>query len=572
MTTLNLQVSASSDDARENSGTVGLTGGSINIGGTNQRLGFRFTNVTIAQGLTVNQALVNFYVTSTTNDSPGGSTVGCQDSDDAGTFTTGTNNITNRTRTTALTTWSGNNIGSGYQAVDITAAVQEVINRPGWVSGNDIAVIIYGVTGADVTITTYDGNAALAATLAIDYAGPQTLTGAYISPTTTLYAGVISLSGLQTLTGAYISPTTALYAGMLQRGVWKIEGVSSGAHSAVNHIDFEIVTGNNSGRAILIFLLGSNVPNIMPISGVTTAGNVSTLFYAGNTEAAALLSTDVTAGTETVTLRLSSTNDAGYLAVALSGVDTARLAGANVAAEYANDTDVTEYYPTNSALIGLTYVLDSQTFTLAPDSGAYQLAGLTMGDMTYPYEAGALLIKPIEGGGSATNNIGATPTGTAPYFVEYTLALILPGTQGDLTGAYIEPTTTVYAGVITLAGQTLYGAYISPTTTVYAGSVKHIITGAYISPTTTLYAGTIATVAGPTQYIEGRFIGLGLPNVLEGAYIASTLAVYAGAITSTVELEGAYIESTMQIYAGELVQHASTATGAVWAGVIFNVT
>ena len=80
------------------------------------------------------------------------------------------------------------------------------------------------------------------------------------------------------------------------------------------------------------------------------------------------------------------------------------------------------------------------------------------------------------------------------------------------------------------------------------------------------------TVAGPTQYIEGRFIGLGLPNVLEGAYIASTLAVYAGAITSTVELEGAYIESTMQIYAGELVQHASTATGAVWAGVIFNVT
>jgi hypothetical protein len=442
MTTLNLQVSASSDDARENSGTVGLTGGSINIGGTNQRLGFRFTNVTIAQGLTVNQALVNFYVTSTTNDSPGGSTVGCQDSDDAGTFTTGTNNITNRTRTTALTTWSGNNIGSGYQAVDITAAVQEVINRPGWVSGNDIAVIIYGVTGADVTITTYDGNAAQAATLAIDYAGPQTLTGAYISPTTTLYAGVISLSGLQTLTGAYISPTTALYAGMLRRGVWKIEGVSSGVHSDVNHIDFKIVTGNNSGRAILIFLLGNNVPSIMPISGVTTAGNVSTLFYASNTEAAALFSTDVTAGTEKVTLRLSSTNDAGYLAVALSGVDTARLAGANVAAEYANDTDVTEYYPTNSALIGLTYVQDSQTFTLAPDSGAYQLAGLTVGDMTYPYEAGVLLIKPIEGGASATNNIGATPTGTAPYLVEYTLALILPGTQGDLTGAYISPTTT----------------------------------------------------------------------------------------------------------------------------------
>ena len=572
MTTLNLQVSASSDDARENSGTVGLTGGSINIGGTNQRLGFRFTNVTIAQGLTVNQALVNFYVTSTTNDSPGGSTVGCQDSDDAGTFTTGTNNITNRTRTTALTTWSGNNIGSGYQAVDITAAVQEVINRPGWVSGNDIAVIIYGVTGADVTITSYDGNAAQAATLAIDYAGPQTLTGAYISPTTTLYAGVISLSGLQTLTGAYISPTTtlyagvislsglqtltgayispttALYAGMLRRGVWKIEGVSSGAHSDVNHIDFEIVTGNNSGRAILIFLLGNNVPSIMPISGVTTAGNVSTLFYAVNTLAAALLSTDVTAGTETVTLRLSSTSNAGYLAVALSGVDTARLAGANVAAEYANDTDVTEYYPTNSALIGLTYVLDTQTFTLAPDSGAYQLAGLTVDDMTYPYEAGALLIKPIEGGGSATNNIGATPTGTAPYFVEYTLALILPGTQGDLTGAYIEPTTTVYAGVITLEGQTLYGAYISPTTTLYAGRVTQVLTGAYIAPTTALYAGAIASVGGATQYLIGTFLGIGLPSAIQGPYLDLAAELFAGVVTATAELEGAYISATTTLY------------------------
>ena len=571
MTTLNLQVSASSDDARENSGTVGLTGGSINIGGTNQRLGFRFTNVTIAQGLTVNQALVNFYVTSTTNDSPGGSTVGCQDSDDAGTFTTGTNNITNRTRTTALTTWSGNNIGSGYQAVDITAAVQEVINRPGWVSGNDIAVIIYGVTGADVTITSYDGNAAQAATLAIDYAGPQTLTGAYISPTTTLYAGVISLSGLQTLTGAYISPTTALYAGMLRRGVWKIEGVSSGAHSDVNHIDFEIVTGNNSGRAILIFLLGNNVPNLMPISGVTTAGNVSTLFYAVNTLAAALLSTDVTAGTETVTLRLSSTSNAGYLAVALSGVDTARLAGADVAAEYANDTDVTAYYPTNSALIGLTYVLDSQTFTLAPDSGAYQLAGLTVDDMTYPYEAGALLIKPIEGGGSATNNIGATPTGTAPYFVEYTLALILPGTQGDLTGAYIEPTTTVYAGVITLEGQTLYGAYISPTTTLYAGTVKQVLAGAYISPTTTLYAGEIENVPGPTQYLIGTFIGVGLPSAIQGPYLDLAAELFAGVVTATAELEGAYISATTTLYSGTMTGHASTATGHMWPGIIANV-
>ena len=298
---------------------------------------------------------------------------------------------------------------------------------------------------------------------------------------------------------------------------------------------------------------------------------MSTLFYASNTEVGALLSTDVTAGTETVTLRLSSTNDAGYLAVALSGVDTARLAGANVAAEYANDTDVTEYYPTNSALIGLTYVLDSQTFTLAPDSGAYQLAGLTVDDMTYPYEAGALLIKPIEGGGSATNNIGATPTGTAPYFVEYTLALILPGTQGDLTGAYIEPTTTLYAGVVALEGQTLYGAYISPTTTLYAGRVTQVLTGAYIAPTTALYAGAIASVGGATQYLIGTFLGIGLPSAIQGAYIDLAAELFAGVITSNVDLEGAYIDATTTLYSGTITAHVNPATGHMWPGTIANV-
>jgi type IV pilus assembly protein PilY1 len=168
MTTINLQVGASSDDARQNSGVVGLTGAGINAGGVNQQLGFRFTNVTVPNAATVTSAILSLYVTSTANDTPNGATVGMEAADNAGTFTTGANNITNRTRT-STTAWSGTDIGAGWQTVDVTSYVQTVVNRAGWVSGNAMAAILYGVTGSDVTITAWDGTPSQAAKLDITY-------------------------------------------------------------------------------------------------------------------------------------------------------------------------------------------------------------------------------------------------------------------------------------------------------------------------------------------------------------------------------------------------------------------
>ena len=169
MPTLNLQVGASSDDARQNSGTVGLTGASINAGGVNQQLGFRFTGVTVPNAATITSAILSLYVTSTTNDTPNGATVGMEAADNAGTFTAGANDITNRTRTSTVA-WGGTDIGAGWQTVDVTTYVQAVVNRAGWVSGNAMAAILYGVTGSDVTITAWDGTPSQAAKLDITYA------------------------------------------------------------------------------------------------------------------------------------------------------------------------------------------------------------------------------------------------------------------------------------------------------------------------------------------------------------------------------------------------------------------
>ena len=185
MTTQIIQVAASSDDARENSGVVGLTASTINAGGVNQKLGFRFLGVNIAQGETVTAATLSFYLPTTTYDSPHGATVGMEDADDATTFAATTDNITNRTRTAATTAWSGDDLGVGWHDVDVTTAVQEVVDRVGWVSGNDMAALLYGVTGTALTVQAYDGDFSLAAKLTVTHTPSG---GSTVAPKSSYYA------------------------------------------------------------------------------------------------------------------------------------------------------------------------------------------------------------------------------------------------------------------------------------------------------------------------------------------------------------------------------------------------
>ena len=170
MTLLSRQVAASSDDARQNTSTVGITAASVNCSGSNQTLGFRFLNITIPQGQDITQALVSFYLADTANDSPNGVDVRMQDEDDTSTFAATNNNISNRTLTGSSVVWSGTDLGVGWHQVDITSLFQGIIDRGGWVSGNSVVVTVKGNgAGQAVTITTWDGNTSLAAKLDVTY-------------------------------------------------------------------------------------------------------------------------------------------------------------------------------------------------------------------------------------------------------------------------------------------------------------------------------------------------------------------------------------------------------------------
>ncbi|HZD78996.1 MAG TPA: hypothetical protein VE646_02995 [Actinomycetota bacterium] len=159
-------VAQSSDDAEERpSGSVSLTSSDLELvvdGSNQQTVGIRFAGTQIPAGATIQDAYVQFTVdeVSTGADTL---TIRGQAADDPGTFTTATGNISSRPRTAAAVSWSPppwdtvGQAGTGQRTPDLAAVLQEIVDRPGWASGNALALIVTG-TGTR-TAEAFDGTA-----------------------------------------------------------------------------------------------------------------------------------------------------------------------------------------------------------------------------------------------------------------------------------------------------------------------------------------------------------------------------------------------------------------------------
>jgi hypothetical protein len=96
--------------------------------------------------------------------------------DSAAAFTSSNANISSRPRTAASTTWSPpdwptkNDQGPDQQTSDISAVIQEIVDRPGWSSGNALAIIFTG-TGTR-TAESYNGKPEAAPLLHVLYQAP----------------------------------------------------------------------------------------------------------------------------------------------------------------------------------------------------------------------------------------------------------------------------------------------------------------------------------------------------------------------------------------------------------------
>ena len=175
------QVELSDDDAEET-----ISSGSVSVGGSSfdmrssQLNGLRFQNIPVAQGTTVLEAHLVF-TTRTASLGPASLRFHAHDDDDSPGFSSSASDVSTRTRTTASATWSPADwdiVDEQHVSSDITAIVQEIIDRPGWNAGNALTIIQSHDSGGDRHAHTYNGNAAAAPMLRIKVNGALVTGGA----------------------------------------------------------------------------------------------------------------------------------------------------------------------------------------------------------------------------------------------------------------------------------------------------------------------------------------------------------------------------------------------------------
>ncbi len=153
-------------------------------------VGLRYTGITIPQGAIIQSAYIQFV----TDESQSGTVVNVrirgEASDDAAAISSSDSDISGRTNTVASVTWSAipswtlvPEIGANQKTPDIKTIIQEIVNRGGWASGNDIVIKIENNASTASTRRTaesYDGGSTVAPELQIVWT-PSSGTGG--SPT-----------------------------------------------------------------------------------------------------------------------------------------------------------------------------------------------------------------------------------------------------------------------------------------------------------------------------------------------------------------------------------------------------
>ena len=169
--TVTIQPAASGDDGREDgSQTVVISGASVSLTSALHLGGLRFPNVTVPAGATITAAKLQFFVV--TNDSPGGLAIKAQTNVNAAAITTAAGNISARSLGPNSIVWSDTAIGlnAWKDSPDITAVVRDVFNRPDWVSGKTVFLVLDAASTTSFAFRTFDhSDGTLAPKLVITY-------------------------------------------------------------------------------------------------------------------------------------------------------------------------------------------------------------------------------------------------------------------------------------------------------------------------------------------------------------------------------------------------------------------
>gem|GEM_PF-688908 len=177
------RITTGTDDAEERAnGDVRLASSDLEMTldrGGDQTIGLRFASVTIPQGVMVADAWVQFQ-SDETDSGATSLTIRGEASDAPKSFSSATGNITSRPVTAASVAWAPEPwpvtglAGDEQRTPDLTAIVQEIVDRGGWVAGSPLVLVIDG-TGERVA-ESFEGDASAGALLHIEYDEPTNFT------------------------------------------------------------------------------------------------------------------------------------------------------------------------------------------------------------------------------------------------------------------------------------------------------------------------------------------------------------------------------------------------------------
>lgn len=152
MSELTRQVGASSDDAhrRLSDDFWNLGNYYVGVGAHDETYheygdGMRFTNITIPQGETINEAYLILRCNGSRSGTVCNSRISAEDVDDAPTFADDKAAFDTRwaARTTARVDWDAIpawTVDVDYNSPEIKTVIQEIVDRGGWASGQDIVI------------------------------------------------------------------------------------------------------------------------------------------------------------------------------------------------------------------------------------------------------------------------------------------------------------------------------------------------------------------------------------------------------------------------------------------------
>ncbi|AUP79113.1 IPT/TIG domain-containing protein [Flavivirga eckloniae] len=163
--TIIMEISIEEDNVESIDGEMDLDSGDLELGELSSSshdsapiIGLRFANLEVPQGAVISNATIQFTADTNSDANPVELTIYCESTDDAAPYTETLFNLTDRGRTTASVVWTiteewtRDDRGPSQQTVDLSSVIQEIIDRPNWVSGNSLNIIMVP-TGVSATVT-----------------------------------------------------------------------------------------------------------------------------------------------------------------------------------------------------------------------------------------------------------------------------------------------------------------------------------------------------------------------------------------------------------------------------------